>query len=133
MKKWIAILGLVVAMATFGVAQVPPITKTATVAITIAAAVDFNLSLNTTTINTYPNRTIGFVATVTAVNTFAGQVALTLSGAPSGWTVTMSPTNGTVTVDNSAPKAVNWVIVIPAGAAVGTSTLTVTATSTNYN
>jgi uncharacterized membrane protein len=133
MKKWFAILALLVLLVPLASAQQTPITKTATVAVTVAAATDFTLSPSTSAISTYPNRTIAFVATVTAVNTFAGQVVMTLSGMPTGWTVTQTPANGTVTLDNTAPKGVSYSIVIPANATIGVSTITVTATSTNYN
>lgn len=133
MKKWLSILVMALVLASFGAAQVPPITHTATLSVAVATSPDFTLELSTTSITTYPNRTIGFAAALKAVNTFAGNVTVTLTGVPAGWIVTPTPVNGTVTVGGTDPVGVDFSIVIPAGAAVGTSTITVTATSSNYN
>lgn len=133
MKKWISIFALLVMLAPFGLAQNPPITKTLPLKVTVQTTPDFTMTLSIVDITTYPNRTIGFVSTVTAVGTFAGDVTITTTGLPAGWTVTPTPATGKVTLGPDAPKGVSWMIVIPAGQATGIFNATVKAESTNYN
>lgn len=139
MKKstWI-ILGAIFVILAIGVVfvltQTPPtIIKTAQVTLTINPSPDFNLETSMGHIDSFPNRTVGFAATVTSVNNFTGEVVFSISGLPSEMTVSILPSD-TVTLDPSEPKGVQVEIGIPDDQAlVGNYTITVTAESTNYN
>jgi len=137
-KSTLIIIGLLVVILVVGVAfiltqQPPTITKTAEVTLTIQPSPDINLTTSIEHIDSFPNRTIGFAATVESVNGFVGDVVFSDSGLPSEITVTYFPSN-TVTLDPSEPKGVQINLEIPDNQAlVGDYTITVTAESTQYN
>jgi hypothetical protein len=96
-----------------------------TVALTVnpAAAPDFSMSRNPTSLTLTQGGSGTSAITVTALNGFTGSVALAVTGCPSGATCSLSPGSVTPTANSTLTVSTT------AGAATGTVTLTVTGTS----
>lgn len=136
MKKiWIlvALLALLIGAIYLLTQQLPPITKTVEVTLSVKPAPDFILAVDPAHIDSPVGRVVAYGATVTAANNFVGQVVFSVSGLPAGFTVTYFPSD-TVTLDSIAPKSVQINIDIANDPAlVADYTITVKAESTNYN
>ena len=111
----------------------PPITKTAEITLNVKPAPDFILSTNMTHIETFINRTIAFAITVESVNEFTGDISFEVTGFPTDWVITYFPAQS-LTLGPDQPKGISVEIIIPDdGTIVGAYTMTVTATTDNYN
>lgn len=135
--KWILFIAIILVLAVgsyFAFFQdQEPIVKTKDITLTVRPAPDFTLATSMDHIDTFINRTIGFAVTLTSVNEFAGDVFLEVTGLPPEMVISYLP-DQTVTVGPNGPYGINVEIVIPSDVSlVGDYTMTVTATSTNYN
>jgi uncharacterized membrane protein len=97
------------------------LTRTTTIALTVAAAPDFTLAANPTSVTVVQGATAGSTVTIARLNGFAAAVAFSAAGLPAGVTATFSPasTTGTTSVVTFAAAA---------DAAPGTATVTITGT-----
>lgn len=131
---WILLVVLILAVGAIIVMTQtkPAITKTVQVILQIKPSPSFNLAVTPDPLITYPNRTAVYSVTCTAVNDFAGEVTLSVTGVPSGVTATFVP-SATFTLGPDAPKGANLELAVSQSAVVGTYSITITATSTNYN
>lgn len=138
MKNWMKIalallVVIIVGVVGYFIGQTPPaITKTATVTLDVRPSPTFTLAVTPANIITYPNRTVAYGITCTGVNSFAGEINLSVSGLPTGATAEFLPSNKfTLGLE---PKGAQMNVVVPDDQAlVKVWTLTVTATSTIYN
>lgn len=134
--KWLifgAILLLIVAVYFVMTQTKPAIIKTVQVMLSVKPSVDFTLAVTPAYVESPINRTVAYIATVTSVNNFAGDIVFTISGLPAGFTVTMFPGNK-LTLGPDAPKGIQINIDIGNNPAlVGDYTITVKAESTIYN
>jgi len=113
----------------------PAITKSAQVTLTILPKPDFDLEVTPSHIDAFVGRSDGvaYNASVTSVNGFAGIVSISVSGLPTGFTVTFFP-SAQLTLGAGETKGVQVsVAVADDPALIGNYTLTITAESTEYN
>lgn len=134
--KWIVLaVALTALLAVAILSQVrPTITKTAEATLTVLPRPSFNLVLGPGHIDTYPGRAdAAYNASVTSINGFAGVVDFSVSGLPTGFTVTTFP-SATVTLGAGETKGIQInVSVADDDALVGNYTISVSASSSNYN
>ena len=101
------------------------LTHSATLALTIGSQPDFSLALAPVAVtSTAGSSTSSFTASIAAANGFTDSVAVTLSGLPTG--ITTTP-NSPFIIATGGSQVVT--LLVPAGAAGGTYTVTVTGTS----
>ena len=113
--------------------QLPTITKTAEVTLTIKPAPDFTLAAQPEHIDSFTNRIASFTASITSVNEFAGEVVFSVSGLPPEITVNILPSD-TLILGAGETKTIQVDIGIPLDQTlVGDYTITVTAESMQYN
>jgi uncharacterized membrane protein len=112
-------------------------TQTATITLTVPQPPSFTLALSPTTLSVVQDASGTSTATITRSGGFAGTVDLSVTGAPSGMTVTMTPssvtgTTATITVTPGATVAPgNYTLTIQgtgAGVTAKTATIVVTVT-----
>lgn len=137
MKKWIIFGTLVlflVVVAFLAITQtLPTITKSAQVTMTVMPKPDFILDVGVSYVNVPIGRTTSYVASVSSVNNFAGEVVFSISGVPAGAVVTILPSD-TVTIAPGEDRGCQIDIAIPDDPAlIGDYTITVTASSDTYN
>ena len=128
------VVGILAIAIIIGITQQPPvITKTDEVTLTINPSPDFNLAFLPDHLDSFPDRVVTYTASVTSVNNFAGEVVFSVEGLPPEITVSILPSD-TLTLGAGETKGVQIDVGIPLNQAlVGDYTITVTATSTNYN
>ena len=137
MKKWIIPSLLVVFLAVIvflAITQtLPTITKTAQVTMTVLPKPDFTLDVGVAHVNVRIGQETSYVASVSSVNEFAGEIVFSISGEPAGAIVTFLPSN-IVTIAPGQDRGCQINIAIPDDPAlIGDYTITVTATSDTYN
>jgi len=137
MKKWLifgflAVLLLVVGFLAI-TQTVPTITKSVQVTMRVMPKPDFTLDVGVAHVNVPIGRTTSYVASVSSVNEFAGQIVFSISGTPAGAVITFLPTD-TVSIAPGEDRGCQINIAIPDDPAlIGDYTITVTAISTVYN
>jgi hypothetical protein len=138
MKNWMKValallVVIIVGVVGYFIGQTPPaITKTATVTLDVRPSPSFTLAVTPANIITYPNRTVAYNILCTGVNSFAGDITVSVSGLPTGATAAFLPSNKFTLGLTPAGPQMN--ITVPDDQAlVKVWTLTVTATSTTYN
>lgn len=137
MKNWIIFGLLAVLLVVIGFLAItqtlPTITKSVQVTMTVMPKPDFTLDVGVPHVNVPIGRETSYVASVSSVNEFAGEVVFSISGFPTGATITFLPGN-TVTIAPGESRGCQINIAIPDDPAlIGDYTITVTATSTVYN
>jgi hypothetical protein len=132
--------GLYSAGPTAGTATVTaasgPASGTARVTVTAAPASDFTLSVSPSSQSVKRGATATFAVTISRLNGFADSVTLSVSGAPSGSTVSISPnpatgTSATISVatkKSTAVKAYTLTVTGTSGGLSRTATTTLTVT-----
>ncbi len=88
---------------------------------------DFNVSLSPASRALAPGGSTTYTATVTPSNGFTGQVALSLSGLPTGATTDLQPSS--VNLDDATPKTATVTVNTTAATPTGSFPLTLNATS----
>lgn len=136
-KAWIIISILIVILVIgtiFVLTQTQPtITKTVQVVLSLTPSVDFSLAVDPIELTSPVGRVVGFIASVTSVNDFAGEVIFSVSDVPESVTVTILPSD-TITLGASETKGVQINFGVPLdNGLVGMHTISITATSTVYN
>jgi len=122
-------IGLFVALTQ----TMPTITKTAQVTMTVMPKPDFTLDVGVPHVDVPIGRTTSYVASVSSVNNFAGEVVFSIGGEPTGAVVTFLP-GDTVTIAPGESRGCQIDIAIPDDPTlIGDYTITVTAISNIYN
>jgi uncharacterized membrane protein len=103
-------------------------TPNGTAAFTFAAASDFALAVNPSSVSGLPGATASYTVTLSTTNGYASPVNLSVTGLPAGATATFSPSSLTPTGSGSTSTLS---VAIPTGATAGTSSLTITAAGTD--
>lgn len=137
MKKWIifGILALFLMVAGYlAITQtLPTITKSVQVTMTVLPKPDFTLDVGVAHVNVRIGQETSYVASVSSVNEFAGEIVFSISGIPTGATVVFLPSD-TVSIAPGQDRGCQINITIPDDPAlVGDYTITVTAISTVYD
>ena len=97
------------------------LTHTATVTLTVSAGPDYSLSASPISVSVVQGAAGTSTVTVTPISSFAGSVALSASGLPTGVTAAFSPT--------SATTSSTLTLTASSTAALGQATVTITGTS----
>jgi len=100
---------------------------TVSLTVTAPAVPDFSISASPTSLTIIRGNSGTSTITVTSLNGFSEAVSLSISGAPTGVTATLSPTSVTPPPDGSATSALT--VSVDATAPTGSFTLIVTGTS----
>ncbi len=137
MKKWIIASFLVVFLAVIAFLAItqtlPTITKTVQVTMTVMPKPDFTLDVGVAHVNVRIGQETSYVASVSSVNEFAGEIVFSISGIPVGAIVTFLPSN-TVTIAPGQDRGCQINIAIPDDPVlIGDYTITVMASSDTYN
>jgi len=135
--KWILIIFmiLIIGVGTYFAffQNQPPIVKTKEITLSVKPAPDFTLTTNTSHIDTFINRTIGFAVTVTSVDEFAGDISFEVTGLSPEFLISYFP-GQSLTLGPDSPRGISVEIIVPDNVTIiGDYTILVTATSTIYN
>lgn len=124
---------LVLTIVLTGVAQLKPlIIKNAELTLEVLPKPDFTLELDYVVLFVPIGGIASFVATVTSVNEFAGEITFSIEGIPPEM-VEILPSS-TITLGPNEPNGVQFNLMIPDDPElIGTYALTVTAESDTYN
>ncbi len=138
MKKWIfgaGILAMILAFVFIATTQTKPtITKTKQVALILLAKPDFTLEVTPVELHSPIARVATYQAEVTAIETFSGEIVVSVNGLPAGFIVEFVPSN-TFTVGTGQTKGAQINITVPDDEALIGQRIdfTVTASSDTYN
>ena len=137
MKKWIIISVLAVFLIVLGFIALtqtkPTISKSVDFKLNLIPKPDFTLAVVPLEIHSPIERTVAFTVEVTSILAFVGEVKFVVTNIPAGVAVAILPSD-TLTLGLGETKGVQLEITIPDDdTLIGWHTLTVTASSDNYN